>query len=119
MDSVRKPYVGPVVLADVPEESRAITEETFGPTLTVTRVPDLEEGVRLANGGRYGLGGTVFAGNRKRAMEAARALRSGMTSINSVIAFASVIRGSAGFMVPTGCASSPTRRRSPGSGCAR
>jgi acyl-CoA reductase-like NAD-dependent aldehyde dehydrogenase len=90
MDSVRKPYVGPVVLADVPEESRAITEETFGPTLTVTRVPDLEEGVRLANGGRYGLGGTVFAGNRKRAMEAARALRSGMTSINSVIAFASV-----------------------------
>jgi acyl-CoA reductase-like NAD-dependent aldehyde dehydrogenase len=90
MDSVRKPYVGPVVLADVPEESRAITEETFGPTLTVTRILDLEEGVRLANGGRYGLGGTVFAGNRKRAMEAARALRSGMTSINSVIAFASV-----------------------------
>jgi acyl-CoA reductase-like NAD-dependent aldehyde dehydrogenase len=90
MDSIRKPYVGPVVLADVPEVSRAITEETFGPTLTVTRVPDLETGVQLANAGRYGLGATVFAGNKKRAMAAARALRSGMTSINSVIAFASV-----------------------------
>jgi acyl-CoA reductase-like NAD-dependent aldehyde dehydrogenase len=90
MSSIRKPYVGPVVLADVPEESRAITEETFGPTLTVTRIPDMEEGVRLANAGRYGLGATVFAGNRKLGMEAARALRSGMTAINSVIAFATV-----------------------------
>ena len=53
------------MLADVPEESQAVTEETFGPTLTVTRVADLDEAVRLANGGRYGLGGTVFAGNRE------------------------------------------------------
>jgi acyl-CoA reductase-like NAD-dependent aldehyde dehydrogenase len=90
MDSIRKPYVGPVVLTDVPEQSQAVTEETFGPTLTVTRIPDLQEGVRLANAGRYGLGATVFAGNKKRAMAAARTLRSGMTAINSVIAFASV-----------------------------
>jgi acyl-CoA reductase-like NAD-dependent aldehyde dehydrogenase len=90
MSSIHKPYVDPVVLADVPEESRAITEETFGPMLTVTRVADLEEGVRLANAGRYGLGATVFAGNKKRALAAARELRSGMTAINSVIAFASV-----------------------------
>ena len=90
MSSIRKPYVSPVVLADVPEESRAITEETFGPTLTVTRVADLEEGVRLPNAGRYGLGATVFSGNKKSALEAARTLRSGMTAINSVIAFASV-----------------------------
>jgi acyl-CoA reductase-like NAD-dependent aldehyde dehydrogenase len=90
MSSISKPYISPVVLADVPEESRAVTEETFGPTLTVTRVPDLEEGVRLANAGRYGLGATVFSGNKKLAMAAARELRSGMTAINSVVAFASV-----------------------------
>ena len=90
LSSIRRPYVDPIVLADVPEQSRAITEETFGPTLTVTRVPDMEEGLRLANGGRYGLGGTVFAGNKKLAMEAARALRSGMTAINSVVAFTAV-----------------------------
>ena len=90
MASVRRPFVGPVILADVPEESRAITDETFGPTVTVTKVADLAEAVRLANGGQYGLGATVFAGNKKRAMDAARALRSGVTAVNSVVAYLSV-----------------------------
>ena len=88
--SIRRPYVGPVILADVPEESQAVTEETFGPTITVAKVASLAEGVELANASRYGLGGTVFAGNKKAAMAAARSLRSGMTAINSVISFASV-----------------------------
>ena len=90
LDSIRAPYVEPVILTGVPEESRAVTEETFGPTVTVTKVADLDEGVRLANGGRYGLGSAVFAKSRKRAMDAARSLRTGMTAINSVIAFAGV-----------------------------
>jgi acyl-CoA reductase-like NAD-dependent aldehyde dehydrogenase len=88
--SIRKPFVGPVILTDVPEESRAVTDETFGPTVTVARVADLEEGVRLANAGRYGLGASVFARNKKAAMAAARSLRSGMTAVNSVVAFAAV-----------------------------
>ena len=90
LGSIRRPYVGPVILADVPESSTAVTDETFGPTMTVTAVADLAEGVRLANAGRYGLGGTIFARNKKAAMQAARALRCGMTSINSVISYASV-----------------------------
>jgi acyl-CoA reductase-like NAD-dependent aldehyde dehydrogenase len=88
--SIRKPFVGPVLLADVPEESRAVAEETFGPTVTVAKVADLGEGVRLANASRYGLGASVFARNKKAAMAAARSLRSGMTAINSVISFAAV-----------------------------
>ncbi|HTS98233.1 MAG TPA: aldehyde dehydrogenase family protein [Streptosporangiaceae bacterium] len=88
--SIRKPFVGPVLLTEVPEESRAVTDETFGPTVTVTRVADLTEGVRLANHSRYGLGASVFARNKKAAMAAARSLRSGMTAVNSVISFASV-----------------------------
>jgi acyl-CoA reductase-like NAD-dependent aldehyde dehydrogenase len=90
ISSIRRPFVGPVVLTDVPEESRAVKDETFGPTVTVAKVADLDEGVRLANDSRYGLGGTIFSGNKKAAMSAARALRSGMTAINSVVAFASV-----------------------------
>src|SRR5580700_1427794 len=88
--SIRRPFVGPVILADVPEESKAVTDETFGPTITVAKVASLAEGVERANASRYGLGGTVFAGNKKAAMAAARALSSGMTAINSVITFASV-----------------------------
>ena len=90
LGSIRRPYVGPVILADVPEESRAVSEETFGPTLTVTRVADLDEAVRLANASRYALGSAVFSKNAKRALAVARALRSGMTSINGVITFAGV-----------------------------
>ena len=88
--SIRKPFIGPVILTEVPEESRAVTEETFGPTVTVTRVADLDEGVRLANASRYGLGSAVFARNKKAAMAAARSLHSGMTAVNSVISFAGV-----------------------------
>ena len=90
MQSIRRPYVDPVILADVPERSLAIQDETFGPTITVTKVADLAEGAALANASRYALGSTVFAGNRKRALAAARAMRSGMTAINSVIGFATV-----------------------------
>jgi acyl-CoA reductase-like NAD-dependent aldehyde dehydrogenase len=88
--SIRKPFVGPVILADVPERSRAVTEETFGPTVTVAPVTGLAEGVERANASRYGLGGTVFARNKKAAMTAARGLKSGMTAVNSIISFAAV-----------------------------
>jgi len=90
LSSIRKPFIGPVVLTDVPEQSRAVTEETFGPTVTVAPVADLSEGVARANASSYGLGASVFARDKKAAMAAARSLRSGMTAVNSVIAFASV-----------------------------
>jgi acyl-CoA reductase-like NAD-dependent aldehyde dehydrogenase/uncharacterized protein YjbJ (UPF0337 family) len=89
-DSVSPPYVRPVVLAEVPENSTAVTEETFGPTVTVTPTADLAEAVLLANAGRYGLGSAVFSRDRSAAMAAARELRSGMTSINSPVGFAIV-----------------------------
>jgi acyl-CoA reductase-like NAD-dependent aldehyde dehydrogenase len=82
--------VEPTVLVDVPETSAAVREETFGPTVTVARVADAEEAVRRANGTRYGLGGAVFTRSKARGMELARAMRSGMTSINSVISFVAV-----------------------------
>ncbi|AHI00931.1 aldehyde dehydrogenase family protein [Kutzneria viridogrisea] len=87
-ESVRPPFVEPVVLVDVPEDSLAITEETFGPTVTVNRVRDVDEAVRLANAGKYGLGGTVFS--KSRGEQVARRLRTGMVAVNSVIAFAAV-----------------------------
>ena len=85
-DAVAPPYVQPTILVDVPEDSAAVREETFGPTLTVARVATADEGVRLANDSRYGLGGAVFS--RSRGMELARRMRSGMTSVNSAISFA-------------------------------
>ncbi|TDC55064.1 aldehyde dehydrogenase family protein [Actinomadura sp. KC345] len=89
-ESVRKPYVEPVVLTGVPDDSSAVREETFGPTITVHRVKDLDEAVEKANKTSYGLAGTIFSGDRGRAMDIARRMRSGMTSINAFAAFAQV-----------------------------
>lgn len=88
VESIRPPYVEPVVLSDVPETSIAVTEETFGPTLTVHRVATLDEAVARVNAGRYALGAAVFSG--RRGAEIAARLRCGMVSVNSVISYAAV-----------------------------
>ena len=86
-DAVGERFVQPTVLVDVPEDSTAVTEETFGPTVTVSQ------------GARHGRGGarwptppaTAWArrcSRKARGMELARRIRSGMTAVNSVIAFA-------------------------------
>ena len=89
-ESVKERYVEPVILLDVPDESSAVCEETFGPTITVHRVKDMDEAVARANATAYGLAGAVFSNSRATALSAARRLRSGMTSINAVIAFVAV-----------------------------
>ncbi|MEJ3747199.1 aldehyde dehydrogenase family protein [Actinomycetes bacterium KLBMP 9797] len=84
-DAVQPPYVRPTILVDVPEDSAAVREETFGPTVTINRVRDADEAVERANAVPYGLGGSVFG--QRRAVAIARRLRSGMAAINSTITF--------------------------------
>jgi acyl-CoA reductase-like NAD-dependent aldehyde dehydrogenase len=87
-ESVRAPYVEPVVLADVPDTSTAVTDETFGPTVTLHRVANLDDAVARVNAGRYGLGAAVFSG--RRGTEIAGRLRCGMVAVNSVVSYAGV-----------------------------
>ncbi|MET9211488.1 MULTISPECIES: aldehyde dehydrogenase family protein [unclassified Nocardia] len=87
-DSVRAPFIDPVVLLDVDEQSSAVQEETFGPTLTVRSVADVDEAVALANGTRFGLASTVYS--KRHGVEIARRLRAGATSINAVLAFGAI-----------------------------
>jgi aldehyde dehydrogenase (NAD+) len=89
-ESISTTGVGPIILVDVPEDAQAVQEETFGPTLTVTKVRDVEEALERANDSGYGLAGAVFTRSRRRGVELARRLRSGMTSVNSIMTFAMV-----------------------------
>ncbi|GAA2612409.1 aldehyde dehydrogenase [Paractinoplanes durhamensis] len=84
-DAVQPPFVSPTVLVDVPADSTEIRDETFGPTLTITKVADADEAIRLANDTAYGLGGAVFG--KKNAIRIARRLRSGMVAVNSTLTF--------------------------------
>jgi succinate-semialdehyde dehydrogenase/glutarate-semialdehyde dehydrogenase len=87
-EAVQPPYVRPTILVDVPEDSAAVREETFGPVLVVNRVGDAGEGIARANASPYALGGSVFA--RRRGLELARGMRSGMTAVNSVLSLAAM-----------------------------
>ncbi|WP_320777990.1 aldehyde dehydrogenase family protein [Streptomyces sp. CRN 30] len=84
------PFVAPVVLADVPEESAAMAEETFGPVVAVNAVADVAEAVRRANASRYALGAAVFCGDRRAGARIAARLRAGAVSVGSVLGFAAV-----------------------------
>ena len=87
-EAVGDRFVQPTVLVDVPEDSEAVCEETFGPTVVVNRVRSMDEAIERTNAGKYGLGSSVFSASRGE--EIARRLRTGMTAINSVISFAAV-----------------------------
>ena len=80
--------VQPTILTNVPEDSLEMTDETFGPTLAVNPVDSMEEAVERTNASRYGLAGTVYS--RRRGMEIAGEIRSGMTAVNSFLSYAGV-----------------------------
>ena len=86
--SIQGNFVQPVILVDVPENSLAITDETFGPTLVINRVPDMDTAIALSNASRYGLGASVWS--RRQGKRIASQLQCGMVAINSTISFASV-----------------------------
>lgn len=89
-ESVNGRMVSPVVLTDVPEESAAIQEETFGPTVVINPVDSLDEAVQKANATDFGLGAIVFTSNAATGERLADRLRSGVVTINSVLGFASI-----------------------------
>ena len=87
-NSVKAPFVEPVIFCNVPEDSIAMTEETFGPTIAINRVKSMAEAIELSNATRYGLGASVWS--KRRGKQIASQLHTGMVAINSVISFAAV-----------------------------
>ena len=73
----------PTVLCPVAPEDRAATEEIFGPVACVIPFRDEEEAVRLANDTIYGLSGSIWTRDGARALRVARAVETGVLSINS------------------------------------
>jgi betaine-aldehyde dehydrogenase len=73
----------PTVLAPVSNTDRAAVEEIFGPVACVIPFSDEAEAVRLANDTIYGLSGSIWSRDGARALRVARAIDSGVLSINS------------------------------------
>ncbi|OBI65047.1 aldehyde dehydrogenase [Mycolicibacterium fortuitum] len=62
---------------------RTVTEEIFGPVVTVLPFDDEADAVALANDTPYGLSGSIWTDNLSRAMRVSRAVESGNLSVNS------------------------------------
>ena len=73
----------PTVLAPVSNEDRAAREEIFGPVACVIGFEDEDDAVRIANDTIYGLSGSVWTRDGAKALRMARALETGVISLNS------------------------------------
>jgi acyl-CoA reductase-like NAD-dependent aldehyde dehydrogenase len=73
----------PTVLCPVSNDDRAAREEIFGPVACVIPFRDEEEAVRIANDTVYGLSGSVWTRDGAKALRMARAIETGVLSINS------------------------------------
>ena len=78
-------FFEPTVMVDVDHSMKAMTEETFGPTLPIMKVADTEEAIRLANDSPYGLAASVFGKDVKRAEQVARRLEAGAVVVNDAM----------------------------------
>ncbi|MFP4654675.1 MAG: NAD-dependent succinate-semialdehyde dehydrogenase [Methanohalobium sp.] len=77
-------YHSPVILTDVPSDSRVLTEETFGPVAPVISVKDEKEAIKVANDTEYGLGANIWTEDREKAVRLTRDLDAGNVSVNSI-----------------------------------
>jgi betaine-aldehyde dehydrogenase len=76
-------YLLPTVFDGVDSDMRIAREEIFGPVVSVIPFDTEEEAMRLANATPYGLAGSIWSRDIGKALRAARALQSGVISVNS------------------------------------
>jgi acyl-CoA reductase-like NAD-dependent aldehyde dehydrogenase len=75
-------FIPPTIVRDIPDDARLVQEEQFGPVLPVLRYSNLDDAIARANGTEYGLGGTVWGSDSKRAYEVAQRIASGTVWVN-------------------------------------
>ncbi len=75
-------FFEPTVLVDVDHSMKIMRDETFGPTIPIMKVADVEEGIRLANDSVYGLQASVWTSDVNRGEALARRIQAGVVCVN-------------------------------------
>ena len=73
----------PCTLMEASNDDRVAREEVFGPVAAVIPFEDEADAIRIANDTPYGLSGSIWTENGARALRVARALETGVLSVNS------------------------------------
>lgn len=83
-DAARTPghYLGPHIFDHVPEGSRLAVEEIFAPILSIQRVKDFNEAMRVANAGDYGLTAALISRNPDNIRRFFREIEAGVAYVN-------------------------------------
>jgi acyl-CoA reductase-like NAD-dependent aldehyde dehydrogenase len=76
-------YLEPAILEDVDRGDRCWREEIFGPVVCMRPFKDESEMLREVNASPYGLSGSLWTNDLRRALRVAKAVESGVLSINS------------------------------------
>jgi 5-carboxymethyl-2-hydroxymuconic-semialdehyde dehydrogenase len=75
-------YFRPTILTDARPGSEILTEEVFGPVLTIQTFATEEEGIAMANNTRFGLAATMVTGDPERAERVSSQLNAGTVWVN-------------------------------------
>jgi len=78
-------YYLPTILGNVKKGMPVYHEETFGPVFSIIKVESEEEAIAVANDSEFGLGGSVWTGNRDRGEYIARKLETGAVFVNGLM----------------------------------
>ena len=79
-------FYAPTILSDVKPGMPAYEEELFGPVAVILVAKDEEEAIEIANDSRFGLGGSLWSKDIKRAEKVARKIETGSVYINQLMA---------------------------------
>jgi len=63
----------------------AFDEELFGPVASIIRVNDEQQALSVANGSRFGLGGSVWTRDTQRGEQLARQIQAGAVFVNGLV----------------------------------
>jgi len=78
--------LGPTILDDVPPGHRVVTEELFGPVLSLVRAADLDEALAAVNASRYGNAAVIFTESGGAARTFRHRVQAGMIGVNVGVA---------------------------------
>ncbi|CAI4048532.1 hypothetical protein SKDZ_13G2950 [Saccharomyces kudriavzevii ZP591] len=75
-------FIPPTIFTDVPQTSKLLQEEIFGPVVVVSKFETYDDALKLANDTCYGLASAVFTKDVKKAHMFARDIKAGTVWIN-------------------------------------